>query len=176
MARYRTRVRKTVYVKPKKRWATNILSFNKSFEGAEGLFAATQVLVENSTQNSSPTPTIVKTGNFKIQGDCTVSGSSNAVIGISMYVIYVPEGITITSPTSAQNLISAHPEWILAWKFIAANRLSSSSTENVDAFSFSSRLKRNLNSGDTIQLIGIGTGSISALNVRGMAQYWTCAN
>ena len=153
MARYRSRLRKTVYVKPKKRWATNIMSFNKNFEGGDGLFAATQVLVENSTQNSSPTPTIVKTGNFKIQGDCTVtSSSSNAVIGISMYVIYVPEGITITSPTSAQNLINAHPEWILSWKFVAANRLSGTS-DNVDAFSFSSRLKRNLNSGDTIQLI-----------------------
>ena len=178
MARYRSRVRRTVYVKPKKRWATNIIQYTKDFSGSETLMATTQVLVSNSVQASNPTPTILKAGNFKVQGDCLVAGTVTAgVITISLYVMYIPEGITIANASSAQNLINAHPEWIMAWKFISANKVQSGqTTEDVDAFSFSSRLKRNLNSGDSIQLIGLAAGNVSAVSLRGMAQYWTCAN
>ena len=177
MARFRRRYR-TIIRAPKKKWATNIINFNKATTGTATQQFATVQLVTNSTQPSSPTPVIVKTGNFKIQGDVyVVPGTSGAQTEVSLYVVYVPEGVTMNDAAGAQNLILAHPEWIMAWKFVNANRTTTTTPENTETFSFTSRLKRNLNSGDSIVLLCLAMGSnLSRANFSGMAQYWTCAN
>lgn len=67
-----------------------------------------------------------------------------------------------------------HPEWILAWKQIGYESLQG--TRNVDRVTFSSRLKRNLNSGDRIVFALNSFGALQDLALLGMCQFWTCAN
>lgn len=177
MARYR-RYRRTIVRAPKKKWATNIVNFNNTTAGTNTQQYAAIQLVTNSVQASSPTPVIVKAGNFKIQGDVyVVPGASGAQTEVSLYVMYIPEGINLNSVDTAKNIILAHPEWIMAWKFVNANRASTTATDNSESFSFTSRLKRNLNSGDSIYLLCMALSSNMSSSVfAGMAQYWTCAN
>lgn len=177
MARYYRR-RRTIVRTPKKKWATNIVNFNDTTAGsATAQFAAVK-LVENSAQSARPTPVIVKAGNFKIQGDVFVnSGNVASQTEISMYVIYVPEGINLPDALTSRNLLLAHPEWIIAWKFISSNVSTANTPTNSDSFTFSSRLKRNLNSGDSIYLLCLAQSQAMQNAVfAGMAQYWTCAN
>lgn len=177
MARYRRRYR-TIVRAPKKKWATNIVNFNDTTAGsATAQFGAIK-LAENSSQSSRPTPVIVKVGNFKVQGDVFVAAGSNAAqTEISMYVIYVPEGINLPDAATSRNLILAHPEWVLAWKFVSSNIATAGIPTNDQSFTFSSRLKRNLNSGDSIYLLCLAQSqSMQSAIFAGMVQYWTCAN
>lgn len=173
MPRYYRR-RRTVVVRPKKKWASNMK--------LAGLTTAvpTQVLVENSLQAASPTPVIVKVGNFKVQGDAVITPGTTPIPIASLIVVvfYLPEGITLAGGT-AQSVVEQHPEWILAWKQMDVAPIAVTGQGTCDAFSVSSRLKRNLNSGDRV-CIGYILDANSAPNVtvtiRFTAQYWTCAN
>lgn len=130
---------------------------------------ATTVLCENAAQNNTPTPTLLKFGRCKIKGDIRtdVANNNNYVSGI-MYVFYYPEGFT-----NGPDLIAQHPEYIMGWTQI--------SLDSGNGFSFSSALKRNLNSGDKILLMFIvdstnSTQSARSFNFYFTAQYWTtCA-
>lgn len=152
MARYYRR-RYTRVVRPKKKWGSNIKSFTLSQNpaGTNGILHVT--LAENSAQSSNPTPIIVKTGNFKIQGDCytEIGGSPQiaAPVEAVVYVLYLPEGIAVTTYSQAEAVVQAHPEWIIAWKFVSNNVVypTTPTTGENQSFTFSSRLKRNMNSG-----------------------------
>ncbi|ANC51555.1 putative capsid protein [Duck faeces associated circular DNA virus 3] len=168
MARYYKyrRVYKKVY--PRKRWASNIVTKNVllTVPANEKTVFSFSTLVANSAQTVTPTPTLLKFGRCKIKGDIRtdVASENNYVSGI-MYVIYVPEGFAV-SPT----LISQHPEYIIGWTQI--------SFDSGNTFSFSSSLKRNLNSGDRIDLFFSvdSVNSVSAVrnfNMYFTAQYWT---
>ena len=179
MARYR-RYRRTIIRAPKKKWASNIANINTSTSPSSSTnqFSAVQ-LVNNAVQTSNPTPVIVKTGNFKVQGDSYISASAAGVFSVSLYVMYIPEGITIPDASAANSLIRAHPEWIMAWKFISSDYISTSGggSSNSNTFSFSTRMKRNLNSGDSIYLLCLAAGTgLNNAYLQGMCQFWTCAN
>lgn len=176
--RYRRYTR--IVTKPKRKWASNIndFSMNLTFGSSTTPAAAASVnLVVNAAQSATPTPVVLKTGNFKIQGDAYFSATSNQLLQTTMYVVYVPQAVPITSLAECKTLIDSHPEWIMAWKVVDLNGASN----QVNAFSVSSRLKRNLNSGDRIVLIcigdsaGGGTGNASLI-VHGKVQHWVCAN
>ena len=151
MPRYYRR-RYTRVVKPKKKWASNIKVWNNDTlnEGTAALLAT------NSVQDTAtPTPSILKVGNFKVSADIffissdTLSGFNPVCIG---YIVYVPEGWG-TSALSFDDLIVKHPEWIMATKTSGSSLSSSSATGGrfaVDSMNVSTRLKRNLNSGDSI--------------------------
>lgn len=177
MARYR-RYRRTIIRAPKKKWASNISTVNATTETAGSSTQVASVrLVNNAAQGSNPTPVIVKCGNFKIQGDVYSQMSQAGTASVSLYVIYIPEGITLPDYTSALNLIRAHPEWIMAWRFINSNFVSAAGSDNSESFSFSSRLKRNLNSGDSVYLVCLASGvGLSTAYLNAMCQFWTCAN
>ena len=137
------------------------------------------VLVSNSTQNSSPTPVVVKTGNFKIQGDCLVSSQNNITspVQVIVYIMYLPE--VVVAQANAVTAIQDHPEWIMAWKVVDVT--NGVQTSNSSSFSFSSRLKRNLNSGDCVALVTVvknpsTVGSAISCTINYAAQYWTCSN
>lgn len=200
MARYYRR-RYTRVVKPKKKWATNIRSI--VFDtGATPLGASriglSQVLCANSAETfastaTAPTPTIVKCGNFKVQCDALVTLSSNDFMRLTMYILYIPEGVFVASSSltalekyetdeiSLGLIIQKHPEWILAWRQFDSQQ--GTGTLNSERVSFSSRLKRNLNSGDQIYAVflahsgtGVGTNVISRVVITGTCQFWTCTN
>ena len=165
--------RRTVTVRPKKKWATNFL------QGTLGTNAdPAAVLVQNTTQSSLPTPVIVKAGNFKLQGDLSIYTTTalTTTPRIAVVVFYLPQGLDLTA-TAANGILESHPEWILAWKQVDTNIVAANTSSGFSSFSVSSRLKRNLNSGDRI-CVGYTTNTPSAavLTIQFSAQYWTCAN
>lgn len=179
MARYyRRRYTRTVVRAPKKKWSTNIHDIDVTTEGSTTVQGGVVPLAVNSILGATPTPVIVKTGNFKIQGDVRVTaGAASQFTSVSLYVIYVPESYPASSAADLQVLISSHPEWIMGWKFLSSNKSTGTSSEDGDTFTFSSRLKRNLNSGDRVILACIATGTnINNVKIEGKAQYWTCSN
>lgn len=166
--------RRTVTVRPKKKWATNFLQGTLTNSSAS---TSTAVLVQNSSQTTAPTPVIVKAGNFKFQGDLSINYSSaqTTTPRIAIFIFFLPQGLDLSADT-ANGIVQSHPEWILAWKQLDSSVASANTNASMSAFSFSSRLKRNLNSGDRI-CVGFTqntTGSI--ITIQYSAQYWTCAN
>lgn len=154
---------------PRKRWASNIKNFTTTVtipQQANGGYN-TVVLCENSTQTATPTPTILKFGRLKIRGDVryTVTGGVQVYTSAIMYVVFVPQGNTLNI-----DLIENHPEYILGWTTL--------SMDGGNTFSLSSALKRNLNSGDSIQVyIGANTVTTStaqmSFNFFYNCQFWT---
>lgn len=177
MTRYYRR-RSVRVVKPKKRWASQLKGFQIGplNVGTTTPVAGITTLVENSVETATPTPVIVKTGNFKVQGDCYISSTTQAaLIEMMLYVIYLPQGVSPTSGETATALVESHPEWILSWKCIDMNTVGQ---QSVNGFSFSSRLKRNLNSGDQVAILAVGragTGATANISVyvHGNCQFWT---
>lgn len=168
--------RRTVTVRPKKKWATNLTQGNISSASGGTPYAT---LVQNTAQTSSPTPIIIKCGNFKIQGDVSVAFNTSRTSSpwIALLVFFLPEGTTLNGDT-ANAIVENHPEWILAWKQLDVT-LSTTSASQIFAasgFSFSSRLKRNLNSGDKICMGFTNDDGQAFPTIKFTAQYWTCAN
>ena len=156
------RAYKRVY--PRKRWASNMLTRNTlvTLANAEKGASATETLCINSTQTTTPTPVMITFGRVKVKGDVRtdVDSNNNYVSGI-MYVVFCPQGMTIDS-----FLIDNHPEYILGWTQI--------SLDSGNTFSFSSSLKRNLNSGDKIGIL-FQINSVNAVQaVRNFNFYYTC--
>lgn len=165
--------RRYIRAAPKKKWASNLVS---GVIGTEGSGESNNfVLVNNSSQAATPTPIIVKTGNFKVQGDAYLdvrAGGVGAYIGAQVFVVYTPEGVESNFDT----VIGTHPEWILAWTTLDLPITNAATVTAGSRFSFSSRLKRNLNSGDRIRLIVRGGTANNIVVCRFTAQYFTCAN
>lgn len=180
MARRRYYRRSARVVVPKKKWATNMKSGTMTKNTTNPLEHMEEVLVSNSTQVSTPTPVIVKTGNFKVQGDCYlyVTGTNiNSATQLIMYVVYLPE--VVVNQANPATAIQDHPEWIMGWKVVDLNLANATNTQST-SFSFSSRLKRNLNSGDTVALVALlrngNTQNTVTYSVNYTCQYWTCSN
>ena len=166
--KYRRSYVKRVY--PRKRWASNIYTKNNLLTLANGEKTSWvfDVLVSNSAQSEVPTPTLLKFGRLKLKGDIrTDAASNNNFVSGIMYVLYVPEGFNITP-----DIIKYHPEYIMGWTQL--------SLDSGNIFSFSSALKRNLNSGDKI-IIMFTIDSVNSVqaarnfNFYYTAQYWTAS-
>lgn len=175
MPRYYRR-RYTRVVRPKKKWASNIATWvNESVTGVPAVS-----LASNNIQAANPTPTILKVGNFKVSADLTFTATQTAtgyIPAVVAYILYVPEGWPTGEAASFNNLIRSHPEWIMATKTMGANSRIDS-VFPVDTLNMSTRLKRNLNSGDKIYLYFNfnTTATISSITITGTCRYWTCAN
>lgn len=201
MPRRYYRPRRTVVVRPKKKWASNMSQFvgaqtstvtvAPSGQAPSTHFYVANELVENKVQAGSPTPVILKCGNFKVKGDMkldlstTTTGATTQFAGCIAYIIYVPEGV---SPS--YTLAQSHPEWVMAWSPINIDvsylQPGTPTTQNVEKFSMSSRLKRNLNSGDKVVMLldllfvpGPGNPAVTVTATYQPSigvQFWTCSN
>lgn len=164
-AKYKRYYRK---VYPRKRWATNIKSDTLRCELniTETYASNTAILCQNSVQTSNPTPVILKFGRLKLKGDIRYSATNVAQFtSATVYAIFVPQGNTLDLP-----FISNHPEYILGWTCVSLDSGSS--------FSLTTTLKRNLNSGDSIQLFcRIDTTQVPSQAITYhffyTAQFWT---
>ena len=182
MARYyRRRYTRTIVRAPKKKWATNIiqLSGTPQFDGNNSFHYQFQ-LCSNKTETTSPSPVIIKTGNFKVQFDLTVNVNAAGVVNARAFVCFVPQGVPTTTALDLQNITANHPEWILAWRQLDFGNANAAGSVDTSVVKFSSRLKRNLNSGDAVLFFILGGGDFTGITTRatiaGMAQFWTCAN
>lgn len=152
MARYYKYKRYYKPVYPRKRWASNIgnLSTRITFSQGQTTSIGATDLCTNSAQTSTPTPVLLKFGRCKVKIDVnpiTVSKESANTISLVAYLTFVPQGYDLGQPNVAYNLIKNHPEYIMGWQQI--------SLDSPGTMTISSKLKRNLNSGDSIYIIFI---------------------
>lgn len=116
--------------------------------------------------------TIIKTGRFRYRGQIYTNSAITYIVGIA----YVPEGydlnanVNIARANLGETFFYKHPEWILAW-----TRLDYVGSSGNNEIRLSSKLKRNLNSGDGIVLfyiaINYGTDTVNASQVAGTVSY-----
>lgn len=148
------RVRRTFYTARRKtaKWSPHLLIQPISFETGTGDFASYQLVAKNSTDTTVPVPSVIKVKNFRVSIDTSAPVGAYAVDYFNVYLMYVPEGITINTDTPKN-----HPEWIITWKGI-----DNSTGNGIENIVMSSRLARNLNSGDGIYLIFAGYNSLES--------------
>lgn len=181
MARYYRR-RRTIVRAPKKRWASNVLPMDGNIvRDNNGQFHYTLDLAKNNSEGTSPAPVIIKTGNFRVQFDVNINVAATGLIAARAFVIYVPQGLLSTADyPNIQTLVNNHPEWIMTWRQLDFGNANAAGSVDTSVVKFSSRLKRNLNTGDRIVFAIIGEGDFTgiqyAATIRGMTQFWTCAN
>lgn len=103
---------------------------------------------------------IIKTGRFRFKGTIYEVAGNNVthLIGLA----YIPEGYTIPQTSSSNDNIGEcffykHPEWILCW-----TRIDYNNAAQRNEYSLSSKLKRNLNTGDQIIAFRIGINRSTA--------------
>ena len=157
---------KKVY--PRKRWASNIKQDNLVLPLQTNATAASDhiLLCQNSAQTSTPTPVILKFGRLKFKGDIRFSQTNVAQFtSVNVFVVFVPQGNTLTT-----DLISNHPEYIMGW--------TTCSLDTGSSFSLTTTLKRNLNSGDSIQVLFLISSTqppsqVINYNFFYTAQFWT---
>lgn len=197
----RRTVRRTV-TKPRKRWQMQLYQMNSPVNSddnnkrtymnvdANSSFMIVHEITQNATASSTPTPSIVKVGNFQVKMYVSCEPVNYQPIRLlyylRAYVVFVPEGVT---PTGAW--MNQHPEYILAKGGKASSGFSYAVTQNQAGqdvqissakalvnLQFSSRLKRNLNTGDKIMLILIGNAVPASINytMYGDVQFFACTN
>ena len=110
---------------------------------ASGTNYAFATIVANSSETSTPTPTIIKVKHLKATFD-TTAGTSVLTNGFVCF-LYVPQGMTINAGTPI-----LHPEWIMAWRGFELEYQSNSVLGK--QVQLSSNMSRNLNSGDSVVL------------------------
>lgn len=170
--RYKPATYKRTYPKPKFSSLMKSSNSTQTLTSGETEQIAAYDLVVNSAETATPTPTIIKFARFKMTG--TVSSSiATADIGnlyyARIYIVYCPQQYTYDSYPK----ITAHPEYIIAHKDFTINPVQRT------AFTLTSRLKRNLNSGDKIQyVIAIGKNSslTGIVSLQFDYQYWVRSN
>ena len=152
MPRRYTYRRKYSY-KPRKKWNSNWNSDDMNLNIPDisttsaytKAITNTQLIINPIDETTRASTCIVKVKNVKVQL-CT-SGipdpSSLSVYTMQVAIVFCPEGITPSS-----DILERHPEWLMAYKMLT---IDASTTIPIN-FSISSRLARNLNSGDTIYL------------------------
>lgn len=177
--RYYTRTRPRYYGKRRK-WSPTLLQSNMTLEVPQtGDTAVTafnvSVLCANSAVVGVDTPvsTVIKVKNFRVNIDIT---ATNNFLRNNFYAImFIPQGFTPTADTPTQ-----HPEWIMAWRTHDPSSTSVSTAVGIRNFQISSRLTRNLNSGDRIVLyqsiISPAQNSQSTISTAYFASFVTCNN
>lgn len=191
MARRRYYYRRTV--RPKQKWAINNVDvrINVTTTNVNILGSSNAIFYQIVATNGNRVQTgqgeaaisvissaqILKTGRFKLKA-CIPSVSSD--IGYTVFIAYVPEGYNLTTgSTSDQVIFYQHPEWIIGW-----TRKDYQTNGQSNEISITSRLKRNLNTGDNI-VVGVmltnntTTTSILAANsplLHGVLSYCCRAN
>ena len=135
------------YGSNKKKWASFMKEIpnNQINVTAGTIGGAWSALVTNSTETATPTPTIVKAKHLKCVFD--IFATAGKLINGAVYLIYVPQGYTPSVDLPVQ-----HPEWIMAWRGLEIEAITTS-TGGGKQVQMSSSMSRNLNSGDAIYVL-----------------------
>lgn len=202
MARHYTRVIKRA---PRKRWAAHLEQFAIELTnyGGTGIIGGSAssfyTLAVSQSDNTTPTPVIIKTGRYKASLQCSLDLSSSTVqnpfnLLINAYILFVPQGWPVPVGGSSttyvaqfaqiDRIVKGHPEWLIARRQITAWTQTPGAPQGVydsKDYIISSKLKRNLNSGDQVMLVltaekmtGDSVGSQSfTLKGDGQVTYYT---
>ena len=119
-------------------------------------------MVQNSAETAVPTPTILKVKHAKLSLDF-VFDATVLNNGFCCF-LYVPQGVVINS-----GLPVLHPEWIMAWRNIP-NDVSATHHQVM----LSSKLSRNLNSGDSIVMLFSFYNNASSPTTASVSARYSC--
>lgn len=123
--------------------------------------ASSTLLIENLASGNTYVPPVLRISHLScnISFEALPVAAIPNIVNMRFYLVYLPEGYNpyftwpavANSPTTYNVLgtLTDHPEWILA------ERTLSPLTNGGTTVTLSSRLKRNLNSGDKISLITV---------------------
>lgn len=163
---YRSR---KIYVRPKRKWATRMYNQNGALttNTDQQLVHRQFVVVNNSQDIDSPTPTIVKCGNPKFSIELALQLSGAGSTDATAFLIFVPELALANNAdyNACRQFIESHPEYIMAWRRFDGNSYATEISCNT--ISMSSRLKRNLNTNDQLRLIILASCITSGVNISG---------
>lgn len=178
MARYRRYRKYSRRSHPK--WAPNLQEINTTTVQAPGssTFYQTFVLAFNPTQVNTAVSQTYTVKNLEVSFyiDSSSSVSTSILEDIAAYIMFVPQGMNITSDYNIQ-----HPEYIMAYKFLGSPN-SENPTNTPQQYQPSrvrTRLSRKLQSGDNVILFikGSNTGqSDTTFDFHGLIRWWTKAN
>lgn len=161
------------------KWSPNIRRISLSGTAqANSVFSDFVTIAQNNTVTSPTTISQIFTvKNVEVSAQLSAD-VPDAIENLEYYIMYVPQGFGLDA-----NLPFAHPEWIMAYKFIGtpiAEGTSVPSTSNAQVPRIKTRLSRKLNTGDTIVFMITGRNAITtdSINVRytGLIRWWTKAN
>lgn len=178
MARYR-RYRK--YTRSRRnKWSPNIQEISTTTIQAPGnsTFFQSFTLSFNPTQVNTAVSQIytvkrIETS-FYIDTD---NGITASLEDIAAYIMFVPQGMTVTADYNKQ-----HPEYIMAYKFLGSPSQDSGQTvvgQQYQPYKVNTRLSRKLNSGDSVILFIKGnnvSSSSTSFDFHGLIRWWTKAN
>lgn len=165
---YRYRYRR---VYPKQKWAINTvqLGFNTPAASSNTFAVQCNTVIENPSRNGnsgqsvSAASSILKCAHIKVKG--VINSGMIAGQSVLIALMYFPEGISpaVSTATSMDfiggSMFFSHPEWIMGW-----TRMDYSNVSQKNEFSITSRLKRNLNPGDTIRFVVYNINTNSSEN------------
>lgn len=169
--------RKRRYYRRKGRWSANIRTLTEQTINASpnSSFYASLDLCSNPFQTDSTVSQQYTVKNielsYEIEGRETYSYNVESLV---VYIMYVPQGMTITETYPNQ-----HPEYILAYRFLGSPNEDSGGPTRLPS-KISTRLARRLQTGDKIIFLVTGYNDHSTgtaeLKLNGLVRWWTKAN
>lgn len=174
--RYYTRYRPRAYVKRRKWSPTLGQGVMNTQANANATGFSSTVLCANSINQGTDAPvsTIIKVKNFKCVIDIFSNGPASSTRNVFFAIMFVPQGFTISATTPTE-----HPEWIMVWRTVDIGVTTDSNIPSASNLQLSSRLTRNLNSGDKIVLYHSFYNNTTSTNVISSTFYCsfvTCNN
>lgn len=164
MPRRYTRGYSRRYYGRRKKWTPVFLTEQSTVPGAAVFAHATLAANQTNQGSTAPIATNIKVKNFKVAVDVQSAGNVAGSPSVTFAIVFVPQSYAITA-----NLMVEHPEWVMAWRTID---LQTTNTVQV-----SSRLARNLNSGDKVVFFlhrSIASSGDTVLTYQVM--FYTCNN
>ena len=161
----------------KGRWSANIKQIiNQEIQApANSQFYGFIDLATNPAQSDTTVSqqyTVAHT-QFSFTLDNFYSGNEAAIDSATAFIMYIPQGYTITSA-----IVSQHPEWIMSMRFYG-KIIADSNSRDIKPLSISTRVKRRLQTGDKIVFFLTGNNTATGgqtIQVNGILRWWTKAN
>ncbi|APG55805.1 hypothetical protein [Cirilivirus boffger] len=159
----------------KRNWSSNVITSSSSFTlPSSSTYGAGSAICLNPVQTVTTVSQPFTVKNVKLSISL-ISSSTNAVQNAIVALCYVPQGYSVTYAT-----LQEHPEWLMAVKYIGEPEVGTRQDyDNMKPFQVSTRLARKLQTGDSVQLCMFAknnTKQQQTINLKFMAQWWTCAN
>lgn len=176
----RRTTKRTRIIRPKVKWSPHMETISESLNvSANAAYAYyPHVICANAGDSHLPTVPVVQVTRINFQGHLANNQTSAEWY---LYFIFVPEGLDSTLATWAgwQAYINAHPEYIMARTIGTSDFATSGNTTTT--LRLSTRMKRNLNSGDQVIALFVWntlypTNSALTLPIQGQVSYYTKVN
>lgn len=166
------------------RWAPNIVKISSQVIATSGEFSNSEDLVTNPIQTSTGVAQAFTVKNFEITFTLeAIDAGLNSLESITAYVMYVPQGMNVTSSYYAE-----HPEYIMTYKYLGSpsvvrgpnvTPLTTQETQQYQPYRIKTRLSRKLQTGDKVILYIQGSNEATTNQtyiINGLVRWWSKAN